>query len=326
MLFFETALSENQSKSCSSCHDPRFAFSDGYKRSVGITGDIHNRNAPSLINSKFLKYYTYGDNSIVDYMHQMEGPMYSLHPLEMGIYGNIPKIIKRLKENKNYRSLFHKVYGDSTDTFTITNIQNAIAAYESTLVSFGSPFDRFQQDSMIYPMNSSEKRGWQLFQSDSLACITCHTPPYFSVAYSTQENIYFNIGLYDYELNQNPSHDNGLYDHTCDERDKGKFRVPSLRNVEFTAPYMHDGSVNTLAEVIDIYTKGGRNTLYDNYYNNGIQSKNKDPRIRPHQLSATDKQDLINFLYMLSDSSIFANNNFINPHQNDSNISKAKNY
>ena len=326
MLFFETNLSQNQSKSCASCHDPRFAFSDGYKRSVGITGDIHMRNAPSLINSRYLKSYTYGDSSIRSFIQQMEGPMYSIHPLEMGIYGNIPMIMQRLKSDIDYRKLFLDAFGDSVTTFTIFNVQRAIAAYETTLTSTNAPIDLFLKDSIKYALNPSAQRGWRLFQSDSLACISCHPPPYFSVSYGTDKNIYFNIGLYDYDINQNPSHDNGLYDVTCNELDRGRFRVPSLRNVEFTAPYMHDGSVNTLENVIDIYIKGGRITTYNNHVNNGIQSTTKDPRIQPHKLNDDDKRDLINFLYMLSDSSIFANNNFINPHQNDLNVSNPQKY
>ena len=311
LLFFDTRISFNNTKSCASCHAPQFAFSDGYRKSVTATGDNVLHNSPSLINIRFHHFFDWANPSITSLEQQHRRPIFNLHPVELGATGNENMILNKLRADTVYTGLFRALYPNDPNSISFDHIIQSIAAYVKTLVSKNSPYDRYTSgDSSA--LNSSAIAGMQLFFSPRLQCASCHPPPYFTTAtlsYNT-DSIYINTGLYNINnTNQYPSQDNGLTAVTHLPKDDGRFKIPSLRNVSMTAPYMHDGSINSLEEVIDMYRNGGR--LLPS--GDGRINQNKDKRIHGFQITATEEKNLISFLYSLTDSSIITNPQFQNP-------------
>ncbi len=312
-LFFDTRLSLNHTKSCASCHDPQFAFTDGYRRSVSPQGENLEHNAPSLLNSEHYHFYDWNNPKAKNYIQQMQRPLYGKHPVELGLDMHWNECLAYLNNSSLYRPLFKLLYG-STDV-TMERLEHALAAYLVTLRSRNAPFDQYVSGNKM-ALSNSAKRGLLLFTSEKLKCVQCHMPPDFTrvTESSKLDEVYANIGLYNIEgRSEYPKNDNGLIRHTMQENDNGKFRIPSLRNVELTAPYMHDGSVATLSEVIDIYAQGGRGGERNTLYGNGPKNKNKNPLITGFSLSKKEKYDLINFLKSLSDTSYLEKKSFRNP-------------
>jgi len=311
-LFFDTRLSYNNIRSCASCHDPKFAFSDGYRTSLGADGFSVQRNAPSLINAVARKSYTWGDSSIKTFSQQMQFPLFNEHPKEMGVKNNEAIIVERFKNDKAYQQLFKNAFSKQKQPIHLQNIITAIAAYEATLVSNNAPYNQFLNGNKK-ALSADAQKGMQLFFSEKLKCGQCHSGTHLSANASTD---FYNTGLYNvYNSNAYPSIDKGLFNQTQQAADDGKFRVPSLQNVLLTAPYTHDGTVNTIEEMIDIYANGGRNITDGAFKGNGSQNKFKSKLITGFTLSQTEKKQLIAFLAALTDSSIFKNKNFKNPFQ-----------
>lgn len=308
-LFFDTKLSINNTKSCASCHSPEFAFTDGYRTSATALGENVIHNAPSLINAVYLKKYDWANPNATSFETQIKRPLYGNHPIELGLNKHINEIQVFFKKDSLYPTFFKNAFPDSSKLFTLTQIEIAIAAYEKTLVSKSSNFDKGE-------LTPSAYKGLQLFTSKRLNCVSCHRPPYFTLATSTEnvDSIYANIGLYNVgNKNEYPQTDNGIYSITHQPKDNGKFKIPSLRNVMFTAPYMHNGSISTIEEVIDMYARGGRNIDYGNYKGDGKLNQNKSQLITGFTLTNEEKKDLINFLTSLTDSTIFYKQSFKNP-------------
>jgi cytochrome c peroxidase len=314
-LFFDNRLSFNNTKSCGSCHDPKFAFSDGYRRSITAEGNDTKHNALSLINSSFYSYFDWDNPGITALEKQHERPLFSQHPVEMGAGGNEAAILQRLKSDSFYKKVFVQNFPNDKDPFRFDNIIKAIAAYVRTLNSSNSPYDSFAKgDSSAISL--SAKEGMRLFFSPELQCANCHTQPLFTKANLTAntDSVYINIGLYNINnSNKYPENDKGLASFSKKETDDGKFKIPSLRNAAMTGPYMHDGSMNTLEEIIDMYARGGRNITNGPMAGDGKNNSNKDKRIKGFSISAKEKKQLIYFLYSLTDSSILTNPHFQNP-------------
>ena len=312
-LFYDTRLSFNNSKSCSSCHDPVFCFTDSYRTSGGATGFSVLRNAPSLINIRFQKSYTWADSSVNTLEKQMQFPMFNDNPVELGMKGNESTILSRLRNDPNYQKLFKKVFADETDPFTVNNLISCIASFERTFVSYQSAYDQYLSGNKN-ALSSSAIRGMKLFQSENLNCSKCHAGKDLG---ATKETDYFNTGLYNLnDEDSYPKEDQGLFEITHAENDKGKFRVPSLRNVFLTAPYTHNGTVNSLTEMIDIYARGGRNIKTGINAGDGRSNKNKSDLIKGFNISAEEKNDLISFLASLTDTSLLSNKKITNPFLN----------
>ncbi len=268
-FFFDTRLSKNNTKSCATCHAPQFAFTDGYRKSSGIYADETKRNAPTLLNSRFLKSLTWADD-VKDYQTQMLKPLFAEHPKEMGLNPNDIEVLRRFQNDSTYEFLFKKAYKKNIQRLDYQNIINAISAYENTLVSFESNFDKGNFGSEI---------GKNLFFSKKLQCSNCHTPPLFTNGKKAKSFISEN--------------DNGFFDKTKNKNDLGKFRVPTLRNIELTAPYMHDGSVEQLENAI-------QHDFFDK------KNKKTNPKM--------DKNEVLQimfFLKSLTDSSIFVKKQFL---------------
>jgi cytochrome c peroxidase len=321
-LFYDRRLSFNQTKACASCHDPKFSFTDSYRRSTGALGDNLQHNAPPLINLVFNKYLTLSDSSLHFPEQQINNPMFHQHPIEMGWTGNEAAIIDRFKKDLFYQQQMQLVYPEEENPFTKKNIQFAITCFIKTIFSFHSVYDQYLQNMNASLLSASEKRGMDLFFSDRLACSHCHGGINFSVPLITDSNgrktYYQNTGLYNVAgKGSYPVYDQGLIEFSGSKLDMGKYRIPALRNLLFTAPYFHDGSAATLEEVITVYENGGRNIISGNYAGDGRKNPYKNNLINGFRLTSQEKKDLIHFLLSLSDSSVCNNPLYANPFKQD---------
>ena len=239
-LFFDPVLSADGSVSCASCHDPAQGFADGRAQAVGINGQTLPRSAPSLWNIGFFSTLLW-DGSKSSLEEQMQGPLYS--PVEMG---NSPTaLLEALNGNQTYRALFEQAFG--TSPIALDHIYTAIAAFESSLISLNSRYDLYAHGYHA-ALNEDEIAGLNVFRSFVARCAECHTPPLFS----NQQLAVLGVADAPGELI-----DPGAQAITGDATQRGAFRVPSLRNIVRTAPYMHRGQKATLEDVARFYT-GGR--------------------------------------------------------------------
>jgi cytochrome c peroxidase len=316
-LFFDRRLSVNNTRSCGTCHNPQFAFTDGYKRSLGVYADLHQRNTQPLFNLAYLKYFTAADSSLHTPFQQMNNPLFNDHPAEMGVKGNEAKILQKVSTDKMYQQLFAAIQKE----ISWANIKEAISAFINSIYSGNAPYDHFLKgDSSA--LSVSQKRGLQLFFSAELKCASCHGGFNFSSPSVMNEKgdtiYYFNTGLYNVDgKGAYPAYDEGLYQFTKNRSDIGKFRVPPLRNLIFTAPYFHDGSAATLTEVIENYAAGGRKIQAGIYAGDGTKNQYKHAFIGGFSISTPDKINLISFLQSLSDTGFISNPAYQNPFTGD---------
>ena len=267
-LFFDPILSQHGDKSCATCHRPEFAFADTVKISSGAELALNPRNTPSILNIGIHQAF------------MMDGGLASLEQQALVPFGDdgefessISEAAEKLNENSEYISLFNLVFDTVPNPYSITM---ALACYQRELVSSDSKWDRFLQGDSS-ELTSAELKGWAIFNSEKANCNECHKGSLLS-------NLAFeNVGLYK-EYN-----DPGRMRITDKKSDAGKFKVPSLRNIALTGPYMHDGSIETLEGVIDFYMRGGE------------QHPNKNVLIKNFELSDSEKQDLLSFLNVLID-------------------------
>ncbi len=295
-LFFDKGLSASNTISCSSCHDPEHAFAEPKTVSVGANGDALNRNALALVNVAYNASFTWAHNNLESIEKQLMIPLFNEHPVEMGVTGNEKRILKRF-EGSEYRALFEAAYGD--DTPNLNNILKALASYVRSLVSFNSAFDNYayaQDDDALTPQ---QLEGLNLFFSERTECFHCHGGLNFtqSSKHSFQPftaQPFHNTGLYNEDgKGSYPKSDMGLYSVTHNKDDMGKFRAPTLRNVALTAPYMHDGSIATLDEVIEFYARGGNVAESPNPYRSSF--------IKSFAITEEEKAALVAFLQSLTD-------------------------
>jgi len=273
-LFFDPIMSIDSSISCGSCHKQELAFADNVFVSPGVENRLGNRNAPSLANVAFLPHLL-REGGVPTLEQQVFVPIQEHAEFD----NNILVIAERMNKIESYVNVSQKAYGRIPDPFVITR---ALSAFQRTIISGESDYDDYTHRSNSSALNTQEIRGMELFFSEELACTSCHGGILFS------DHSFQNNGLFEnYE-------DDGRYLLTLEETDRALFKVPSLRNVALTAPYMHNGSFETLEEVIEHYNSGGEN------------HPNKSILIKPLGLNNTEKEDLIAFLTSLNDY------NFIN--------------
>jgi cytochrome c peroxidase len=316
-LFFDRRLSVNNTRSCATCHNPQFAFTDGYKRSLGVYADLHQRNTQPLFNLSYLKYFTAADSTIHSPLQQMSNPLFNNHPAEMGVKGNEEKILKKITADENYKKLFAEV----KTAISWISIKDFISLFINSIRSDNSRYDKFLKGDST-ALSPSQKKGMQLFFSKDLKCASCHGGFNFSTPSVTDEKgdtaFYFNTGLYNIDgKGAYPHYDQGLYELTKNKNDMGKYRVPSLRNLVFTAPYFHDGSAASLADVVDSYNSGGRNMQQGIYKGDGSKNQYKHAFINGFKISEQDKINLISFLQSLSDSGFISISSYQNPFAGD---------
>jgi cytochrome c peroxidase len=288
-LFFETRLSATHTYSCASCHRPELAFTDGRALAIGAKGDSMHRGAMTLTNVAYNPSFTWASGSVVTLERQMEQPLFNEHPLEMGLRRDNRELLAWLDGEQSYSVAFRESFPQEAEPVTMPNVLKAIAAFERTLISGRSPFDRYVYDDDRAAFSEGARRGMRLFYSDRSGCARCHFGVNFSGPIAQHGKsappLFANNG-------SAVKGDEGLATETKRPQDLGRFRVPTLRNIALTAPYMHDGRFATLEEVIDHYVAGGKHP-------DAIGTI--DSQIRPLDLSASEKSDLVEFLKNLTD-------------------------
>lgn len=277
-LFYDPVLSRDHTISCSSCHLSHQAFSHaGNHLSKGIEEGIGDRNSPAIFNLAWQKTFMW-DGSVVNIDVQALAPIN--HPKEMGEDINV--VVRKLNQSKEYKTLFYKSFGDSLATSE--RVMKALSQFQLTIVSANSKYDKVKQGRAKF--TSSENKGYQLFKGN---CSSCHSEPLFSTYEFANNGLSYNSELKDY----------GKWNKTFEPADKMMFKIPSLRNLAYTYPYMHDGRFKTLNEVLE-------------HYENGIV---KSPTLAKQLeksivFNSQEKEDLLAFLATLNDSVLVSNVEF----------------
>lgn len=302
-LFYDKRLSANQTQACASCHLPAHGFGDGLALAVGSTGEAGKRNAMPLANVAYLPTLTWANPNITTLEQQILTPLFGEHPVEMGMSGKEQLLFERLKADIDYPGLFRQAFPELKGDISLRTITRAIAAFERTLLSFDSPYDRYRYGKQNQAISTSARRGEQLFFGERLECYHCHggmnfTDNQIHRMQPLGERGFHNTGLYNQDgKGAYPPGHQGLREFTQQAADEGKFRTPSLRNVAVTAPYMHDGSIPTLKEVIRqhyaVKGRAGGGT--------GAASPLRSQFIQGFQITESEIADLIAFLESLTD-------------------------
>lgn len=278
-LFYEKAISIDSSISCESCHLQHLAFSDGQEKSIGVENRVGVRNAPALINLAYDKFF-FRDGGVSSLETQAMSPILNVNEMAHGIH----EAADRLAQDDSYQQLAQAAYGREMSAYVVVR---ALAAFQRTLISGHSRFDAYFYEEEESIFSESEKNGKAIFFGKG-NCSNCHQ------GFNLTNFGFENNGLYEvYE-------DKGRSRITLLIEDEGKFKVPTLRNVEKTAPYMHDGSLATLEAVVEHYNSGGKNHI------------NQSEFVKPLGLTEQEKVDLVNFLKTLTDDEFLNNPKFKN--------------
>lgn len=320
-LFYEKRLSGNETMSCASCHIQSLAFTDGVARSVGSTGEIHPRSSMSLVNVAYASRLTWA-NPLLDRLEdQALTPLLGDRPVEMGLRDGERRFSELLRSESRYSELVTRAFPSDTDPHSLLNGIRAIAAFVRTINSFDTPYDRYLAGDAS-AIDDAAERGMELFFSERLECFHCHGGFNFTDstthANSNVDRVgYHNTGLYNLgDTGAYPADNTGLFDMSGERRDMGRFKAPSLRNIAVTAPYMHDGSVATLAEVITNYERGGRLVEEGEYAGDGRLSPYKSEFVTGFELTDEERQDLVAFLEALTDEAVLTDPRFSDPFLN----------
>ncbi len=277
-LFYEPLLSSDSSKSCASCHIQVLGFADANPLAIGVHNRVGLRNSPTLANIAYVPNL-FAEGGVTSLELQAQAPIFN--PDEMGF--TIAGFLDRIAMDATYTAMFEAAYSRAPDAY---GISRALAAFQRTLISGHSRYDAFAYQGDTDALSAAEKRGHDLFFSSATQCSQCHTPPLFS----TMD--YANIGLYTTYA------DSGRARLTSLPQDNGKFRIPTLRNVALTAPYMHNGSMSTLTEVVAHFNSGG------------VSHSNKSDLIKPLNFTTAQQADLVAFLGALTDEGFVVNPDF----------------
>jgi len=269
-LFVDARLSVTGRHSCASCHDPARAFTDGRARSRGATGDPLPLNAPTLINVAYNASLGWHDAGITTLERQMRGPLFNEHPPELGLAGREADVERALSADDALRAAFAAAFPGDAAPVSIDNAIRAIAAYERTLLSAASPFDRYVFSGDHDALTDEQKRGMDIFFSGRGGCAQCHGGINFAGDWVDREHPAARAVFADTGTGES-------------------VRVPTLRNLPATAPYMHDGRFATLDAVLDHYEKLAADPA-------------ADPRLRRAPLTTGERAALREFLGSLADS------------------------
>ncbi|MFV8749942.1 MbnH family di-heme enzyme [Nannocystaceae bacterium ST9] len=314
-LFHDLRLSANQNRACATCHEQAKAFTDGFHRAVGTTNELHGHNTPGLANVGYRTQLGWTTPDARALEVQLLVPLLGSDPIEMG--ANEVALIEWLADDAMYRELFAAAFPDQPEPIDMTNFARAIAAYERTIISVDSPYDRARRGEA--ELDAAAQRGLALFESAELGCQRCHGGRDFASPTDESGDVigeagYYNVGLYDIDGEGGyPESAQGLITTTGVPSDMGRFRTPTLRNLAYTAPYMHDGSLPTLADVLDVLAAGGRNVKSGPFVGDGRGNQFKSELIHPIELSASEREDLLAFLLALGDEGLISDPAFASP-------------
>ena len=314
-LFYDKRLSENLTFSCATCHKQELAFADERATGFGSTGESHPRGPMSLTNVAYSPTLTWANPLMTTLERQASVPIFGDQPIELGMR-SIDELEQRLREVPKYRELFARAFADEEEPITMLNVERCIAAFQRTLVSGRSAYDRFvdsvKPDSSA--LSESAQRGMVFVTTNEdhrFECNHCHGGFNFSdhVIYEgldpkTFDPPYHQTGLYNIDGKGGYAAPNtGVHETSLRPEDMGKFKAPTLRNIALTAPYMHDGSIKTLSEVLDHYAKGGR------AHQNGVT----DPLLQAFTITEQEKADIVAFLESLTDEEFITDPRFADP-------------
>lgn len=268
-LFFDPLLSRDHSVSCATCHRPELGFASDEALSLGVAGRRTERNVPTLFNRAFAKHFMW-DGSAATLESQVVMPIENELEMDLGLEG----AVARLREHAEYPALFDAAYGEPPSA---EHLGRALATFVRGLVTGDSPVDRFRTAGEQGALSETERTGMWIFDSKG-GCWQCHLGPNFSDEefHNTGVGVVDGVPL------------TGRFAVTGDEADRGRFKTPTLRALSKTAPYMHDGSLESLADVVEFYRRGGN------------ANGNLDPRLKPIELSEREAAGLVAFLEALS--------------------------
>ncbi|MCE2594350.1 di-heme enzyme [Motilimonas cestriensis] len=311
-LFYDKRLSANNNLACSDCHQQAYAFADSRRLSFNTHGKAGRRNSLALFNLASYDSFTWANPLQTDLSFQALIPLFSDDPVEMAA-PEIDLLAQNLTLSQyDYAPLFDAAFGDAE--ISLTRITAALAAFQMTLQSYNSPYDQYLAGNK-QALSNEAIAGMALFESERLGCRRCHGGINFNQTIDAQgrvqRNTFHNTGLY-YSDTGYPESDLGLYEVSFAEADNGKFRAPSLRNLTLTAPYMHDGSMAYLAQVIDHYSRGGSLNL-QGVQGDGKLNPNKSELIVGFALTELEKNQLIAFLASLTDYELIQTPDFSAP-------------
>ncbi len=276
-LFYDVRLSVNGRQSCASCHQQKLAFTDGLARAKGTTGEIHPRSSMSLVNVGYAPVLTWANPDLFSLEEQALEPMMGTSPVELGLKGSEQKVLAQLNTEPIYMKLFPVAFPGELKPYTMANVTKALAAFERSIISTRSPYDRYRYAGDPGAISPAAKRGEILFfSSERAGCFQCHGGWSFS-------------GGVRYEGGP-PSH-------------REQVRTPTLRNIAVTAPYMKDGSLATLEDVIDRYASGRR----------AADIPSQSAILHGFPLSPGERADLIEFLKSLTDGQLLTDPRWSNP-------------
>ena len=295
-LFHDVRLSANETQSCASCHLAAKGFADGKVKPTGSTGDLVPRNSMGLANVAWATTLTWANPVLTSLEAQALVPLFADHPnaIELGISTSVDLVEQRWRNDPAMVEAFAAAFGDHEDAVTIDHAIKAIASYERSLVSGDSKYDRYFNGGDSGALNDLEKQGLQLFFSERTECYHCHGGAFFTAAIVSDNSVvtesgFENNGLYDADAADVVDINLGLARITGAPRDRGRFKVPGLRNIALTGPYMHDGSLASLEDVVAHYARGG------------VRSERQNPLVRPLDLTAAEQAALVAFLRALTD-------------------------
>lgn len=319
-LFHDPRLSADSRMSCASCHHQDKAFTDGRAVAEGITGEKGARSAMGLANVAYLPTLTWANPLLKSLEVQALIPIFGEHPVEMGMAGREAELFARLRSDATYRRLFAQAFpaearlGEAA-LYSLSTVTKAIAAFERSLLSFNSPYDRYKYGGEPQAISAAAKRGEALFFGEKMECYHCHGGFTFNdnVTHSRlpfPEFGYHNTGLYNVDgQGSYPADNPGIGEFTGEASDRGRFRTASLRNVAVTAPYMHDGSIATLQDVIrKHYALAGRSTSAT-----GQPSPMRSELLVGFEVSDDEVNDLLAFLIALTDPDFLTDPRLGNP-------------
>lgn len=316
--FYDARLSENQTQSCGSCHQQALAFTDGLPHAVGSTGVHHRRASMGLTNAAYFSGLTWASNVVRTLEDQAMLPIFGERPVELGMAGKEDALVARFAEDAEYVARFQAAFPDEAEPVTLANLVGSIAAFERVLISGNSAYDRYIQGDAS-AMTESQQRGLDLFNSERLECFHCHQGFAFTDAVRTEYTVidelpFHNTGLYNVDgQGAYPESDRGLFELTQVPEDMGRFRAPTLRNIAVTAPYMHDGSVATLDDVLDHYAAGGRTIAEGDNAGVGSDNPYKSEFMVGFTLTDQERADVLAFLDALTDESFLTDPRFADP-------------
>lgn len=334
-LFYEKRLSGNRAFSCATCHHQSHAFADdpnvddgsadfnksGLDRitvAKGSTGEFHARNSMQLVNLAWQPVLTWGNPLMLRLHTQAQVPLFGENPVELGLFGLEESRLNELRSDPVYQKLFAAAYAQSGNPYTMGNVTRALEVFQRSIIGFDSPYDRFSRGE-TGAMSASAVNGFNMFFSEEFECFHCHGGINFSNSEDHSRKAFAEIdfannGLYNIGgTGAYPVGNTGIKEVTGLASDMGRFKAPTLRNIDLTAPYMHDGSIANLDGVLDHYARGGRLISSGPNAGDGSLSPFKNSFVKGFTLTTQQRADMIEFLRSLTDAKFIANTAYSNP-------------